>query len=81
MPFGLMQRGFCLFGVRPHPSDIFRLFSDPFLIGKVHDITGLYLNPHDSATVLCVDGKSRIQALDRNRPALPLERGHVEGHP
>ncbi len=79
-PFGLMQRVFCLFGVMPHPSEIFRLSSDPFLIGKVHDITDLYLYSPDSAMVLCVGGRSRIQALDRTRPALPLEPGHVEGY-
>jgi hypothetical protein len=39
---------------------------------------GLYLNPPDRAMVLCVDEKSRIQALDRTQPMLPMRPGQVE---
>jgi hypothetical protein len=40
---------------------------------------GLYLNPLDYALVLCVVEKSRIQALNRTQPALPMGLGYVEG--
>ena len=38
----------------------------------------MYLNPPDAAVVLCVDEKSRIQALDRSAPVLPLMPGVPE---
>jgi transposase len=44
----------------------------------VRDIVGLYLAPPDRALVLCVDGKSQIQALDRTAPLLPMRPGQVE---
>ena len=63
-----VQRWFALFGVKPHLAETFKLSSDPSFIEKVPDITGLYLNPPDPAIVLCVDEKTRIQALDRTQP-------------
>jgi putative transposase len=45
----------------------------------VRDIVGLYLNPPDKALVLCVDEKSRIQALERTQPVPPMGLGYVEG--
>ena len=38
-------------------------------------VVGLYLNPPQQAIVLCVDEKSRIQALDRTPPGLPIKKG------
>jgi len=32
----------------------------------------LYLNPPESAVVLCVDEKSQVQALSRSQPAFPM---------
>jgi len=52
------HRWFKLFGLKPHLTRIFKLSKDSFFIEKVRDITGLYLNPPDHATVLCVDEKS-----------------------
>ena len=60
------------FGLQPHRSETFKLSTDPYLVEKVRDISGLYLNPPDHALVLCVDEKSQTQALDRTRPVLPL---------
>ena len=68
-----------LFGVQPHRQRTFKLSNDPFFIEKVRDIVGLYLNPPDHAVVLCVDEKSRIQALERTQPMLPMGLGYVEG--
>jgi transposase len=66
------------FGLQPHRSETFKLSPDPFLIDKVRDIVGLYIDPPDHAVVLCVDEKSQIQALDRTAPLLPMQPGQVE---
>jgi transposase len=66
------------FGLQPHRSETFQLSKDPFLIEKVRDIVGLYMNPPDGALVLCVDEKSQIQALNRTQPLLPLQPGQAE---
>ena len=45
----------------------------------MRDIVGLHLAPPDRALVLCVDEKSRVQALDRTQPPLlPLRPGQAE---
>ena len=74
-----VQRWFHLFGVQPHRQRTFKLSTDPFFIGKVRDIVGLYLNPPDHAVVLCVDEKTQVQALDRTQPMLPMGLGYVQG--
>jgi transposase len=66
------------FGLQPHRSETFKLSTDPYLIEKVRDITGLYLNPPEHAIVLSVDEKSQVQALDRTQPILPLRPGLPE---
>jgi transposase len=40
-----------------------------------------YLDPPERALVLYADEKSRIQALDRNQPLLPMRPGQGERHP
>ena len=45
------------FGLQPHRSETFKLSTDPYLVEKVRDIVGLYLNPPEHAIVLCVDEK------------------------
>ena len=66
------------FGLEPRRSETFKLSKDPFFIEKVRDIAGLYLSPPERAVVLCVDEKSRIQALDRTQPVLPMRPGTPE---
>lgn len=66
------------FGLQPHRSETFKLSTDPWLVEKVRDIVGLYLNPPEHAIVLCVDEKSQVQALDRTQPLLPLRPGLPE---
>ena len=66
------------FRLQPHRTETFKLSPDPFLVDKVRDIVGLYLNPPDHAVVLCVDEKSQIQALDRTAPLLPMQPGQAE---
>jgi len=66
------------FGLKPHLAETFKLSIDPLFIEKVRDIVGLCLAPPDRARVLCVDEKSKIQALDRTQPLLPMRPGQVE---
>jgi transposase len=66
------------FHLQPHRSETFKVSPDPFLVDKVRDIVGLYVNPPAHAMVLCVDEKSQIQALDRTAPLLPMLPGQVE---
>ena len=62
-------------GLRPRQVRQFKLSNDPQFAAKVRDIVGLYVAPPAHAVVLPVDEKSRIQALDRTQPGLPLEKG------
>ncbi|WP_043265906.1 IS630 family transposase [Streptomyces sp. CT34] len=66
------------FALAPHRSQTFKLSTDPLFIDKVRDVVGLYLDPPETALVLCVDEKSQIQALDRSQPVLPMMPGVPE---
>ena len=66
------------FGLKPHLVDGFKLSNDPLFVDKVYDVVGLYLNPPESAVVLCVDEKSQVQALGRSQPAFPMMPGMPE---
>ena len=63
------------FELKPHLTETWKLSTDPQFIDKVRDIVGLYLDPPETALVLCVDEKSQIQALDRTAPSLPILPG------
>ena len=43
------------FALQPHRSEHFKLSNDPLFVEKVYDIVGLYLDPPETAVVLCVD--------------------------
>jgi hypothetical protein len=43
------------FELKQHRVDGFKLSSDPLFVEKVYDVVGLYLDPPESAMVLCVD--------------------------
>jgi transposase len=73
-----IRRIWTAFGLQPHRSQTFKLSSDPLFVDKVRDIVGLYLSPPNRALVLSVDEKSRIQALDREQPVLPMMPGVPE---
>jgi len=64
-----------LHGLKPHLPRTFKISRDKRFVEKLTDIVEVYLNPPDKAVVLCVDGKSQIQALDRTQPGLPLKKG------
>jgi transposase len=66
------------FELKPHRAEEFKLSTDPLFVEKVHDVVGLYLDPPESAVVLCVDEKSQVQAPARSQSALPMMPGMPE---
>ena len=52
------------FGLQLHRRETLKLFTDPLLVEKTHDIVALYLDLPVKAMVLCVDEKGQIQALE-----------------
>ena len=67
------------FELAPHRVEKgFKFSTDPLFVDKVYDVVGLYLNPPETAVVLCVDEKSQVQALDRSQPVLPMMPGMPE---
>src|SRR5215210_565828 len=66
------------FDLKPHRTDTFKLSKDPLFVDKLFDVVGLYLDPPESAVVLCVDEKSQVQALARTSPVLPMMPGMPE---
>ena len=52
---------FKMFGVQLHRQRHFKISNDPFLVEKVRDMVGLYMNPPEHVVVLCVDEKKQIQ--------------------
>jgi hypothetical protein len=63
------------YGLAPWRVETFKFSIDPELVAQVVDVVGLSLAPPENAVVLCVDGKSQIQSLDRTAPMLPMGRG------
>lgn len=59
----------------PHRIRTFKRSKDPDFAAKLTDIVGLYMDPPEAATVLSIDEKSQIQALDRTQPGLPMKPG------
>jgi len=60
-----------VFGLQPHPSETFKLSSEPLFIEKVRDVVGLYLHPPDRAVMLCVSASTRSR---RSRHWIVLSR-------
>ena len=69
-----VQRIWRAHGLQPHRVRQFKLSKDPAFVDKLRDIVGLYLDPPAHAVVLSVNEKSRIQALNRTQPGLPLKK-------
>src|SRR5262245_28319715 len=65
----------------PHRIRIFKLSNDAKFDEKLKKIVDLYVDPPAHAVVLSLDEKSRIQALDRTQPSLPMKRGRAEPWP
>ena len=73
-----VQRIWKASALQPHRVETFKLSTDPLFVEKVRDIVGLHLSPPERALVLRADEKSRIKALDRTQPMLPLRPGQAE---
>ncbi|MCG8320405.1 MAG: IS630 family transposase [Cytophagales bacterium] len=54
--------------------------TDPEFEEKMLNVIGLYLSKEEKAMVLSVDEKTKIQALDRSQPELPLKSGLPKRH-
>ena len=61
--------------LKPHRTRSVKLSRDPRFVEKRTDVVGVSLTPPQNASVLCVDEKSQIQALDRTQPGLPIKPG------
>ena len=72
---GQMARIWRAHGLKPHLARTFKLSTDPEFVEKLRDVVGLYADPPERAVVFALDEKSRIQALDRTQPGLPLKKG------
>ena len=70
-----VQRIWTAHELQPHRLRTFKRSRDPDFVAKLEDVVGLYVAPPRHAVVLSVDEKSRIQALDRTQPGLPLRPG------
>jgi hypothetical protein len=64
--------------LQPHRVETFKFSTDPRLEAKIRDVVGLYLDPPANAVVVCVDEKSRVEALDRTAPLLPMRFEQAE---
>lgn len=60
------------FRLQPHRTDDFKISNDPLFVDKVRDVVGLYLDPPESAIVLCVDEKSQIQDSSAAAGGVPV---------
>ena len=54
--------------IRPHRMQLWLHSQDPDFQRKIKPICKLYTAPPDGATVLCIDEKTSIQALERKHP-------------
>src|SRR5215212_8087378 len=70
-----VQRIWAAHKLQPHRLRTFERSRDPDFLAKLAAIVGLYMAPPRHAVVLSVDEKSRIQALDRTQPGLPIKPG------
>jgi transposase len=66
------------YGLKPHLASKKNYGTGPLFEEKLKDAAGLYLGPPENAVVLCVDGKTQMQALERSQPVLPIIRNVPE---
>lgn len=55
-----------------HRVNDFKVSPNTQFVDKVRDVVGLNRNPQNAAVVLCADDETRVQALDRTAPILPM---------
>src|SRR5689334_12947256 len=76
--FATVARIWREWNLQPWRVETFKFSTDPELEAKVRDVVGLYLHPPQNAVVLCIGEKSRVQALQRTAPILPIMPGVPE---
>jgi transposase len=64
-------------GLRPHRVRLWLHSPDPEFRPKVERICGLYLSPPPGSTVLCIDEKTGMQALEHRHPLHLVRREGV----
>jgi hypothetical protein len=70
---GSAQRIWRAHQLQPHRLRTVNRSRDPGFATKLTEIVGLYVDPPAHGVVLSIDEKSRIQALDRTQPGLPIK--------
>ena len=63
--------------LRPHKHKMWLHSPDPKFREKVAEIVDLYLDPPKGSTVLCVDEKTGMQAIERKHPDRPARPGEL----
>ena len=58
--------------IKFHSVKTFKLSNNSRFEEKFIDVAGLYLNSPKNSVDLCMDEKSRIQALDHTRASFPI---------
>lgn len=61
--------------LRPHRHKMWLHSPDPQFREKVADVVGLYVDPPEGSTVLCIDEKTGMQAVERKHPDRPARPG------
>jgi transposase len=62
------------YGLKPHLVSKTQYSKDPEFEKKLKEVAGVYMDPPSNIVILCVDEKTRIQALERTQPVLPIIR-------
>lgn len=61
-------------GLKPHLVETFKVSTDPAFVATLRDVVGLYVDPPKRAVVFSIDEKSKIQALNRAEPGVPIKK-------
>jgi len=61
--------------LKPHKRRMWLHSRDPHFRQKVTNIVEVYVSPPEGATVLCIDEKTGMQALERKHPDQPAKPG------
>lgn len=63
--------------LQPHKQQMWLHSIDPNFREKVTEIVNLYLNPSPGSTVVCIDEKTGMQAIERKHPDRPAKVGQL----
>jgi transposase len=63
--------------IKPHKTRMWLHSTDPRFRERVAEIVDLYVNPPKDETVVCVDEKTGMQAVERKHPEKPAQPGQL----